>query len=66
MHKELKKFYDVFGYEVHSYLQDYVIQCIKEYNTMSWAAQREFVTEFYNGEYVSLMQWMLKQPVATE
>ena len=63
MSKELTKFFEVFGTKAPTYLEEYIIECIKKYNTMSWQAQREFVNEFYQGEYVSLCQWMLKQPL---
>lgn len=63
MVKELSKFIEVFVIKAPTYLEEYVIDCIKQYNTMSWKSQREFVNEFYQGEYVSLCQWMLRQPL---
>lgn len=50
MVKELSKFIEVFGIKAPTYLEEYVIDCIKQYNTMSWQSQREFVNEFYQGD----------------
>lgn len=49
MSKELTKFVEVFGTKAPTYLEEYIIECIQQYNTMSWQAQREFVNEFYRG-----------------
>jgi hypothetical protein len=59
----LQKFYQATGYKTSDdAINSKLISTLSNLDNMSRIEQESFVKEYYSGEYVSLVIWMLNQP----
>lgn len=63
----LSKFYQTTGFKTtDAVVNARIISVLSTFQNLTRKEQEDFVSEFYNGQYISLCIWMLMQPSQQE